>query len=112
MQMLSLVLLTITCDIIFKERCDQHGTCIRCRDHCRGHSRNISAPVFQDTWFVPQMDPEAAFECRDRVCDPFFVNIVGGIIGIGLDLNWINALVAGFFGAPGVVVLLVIKYLL
>lgn len=42
----------------------------------------------------------------------FFVNIVGGIIGIELDLNWINALVAGFFGAPGVVVLLVIKYLL
>ena len=42
----------------------------------------------------------------------FLVNIVGGIIGIGLDLNWINALVAGFFGAPGVVVLLVIKYLL
>lgn len=42
----------------------------------------------------------------------FLVNIVGGIIGIGLDLNCINALVAGFFGAPGVVVLLVIKYLL
>lgn len=42
----------------------------------------------------------------------FLVNIVGGIIGIELDLNWINALVAGFFGAPGVVVLLVIKYLL
>ena len=39
----------------------------------------------------------------------FLVNIVGGIIGIELDLNWINALVAGFFGAPGVVVLLVIK---
>ncbi len=42
----------------------------------------------------------------------FLVNIVGGIIGIELDLNWINALVAGFFGAPGVVVLLIIKYLL
>ena len=42
----------------------------------------------------------------------FLVNIVGGSIGIELDLNWINALVAGFFGAPGVVVLLVIKYLL
>ena len=42
----------------------------------------------------------------------FLVNIVEGIIGIELDLNWINALVAGFFGAPGVVVLLIIKYLL
>lgn len=42
----------------------------------------------------------------------FLVNLVGGIIGIGLDLNWINALVAGVFGTPGVVVLLIIKYLI
>lgn len=42
----------------------------------------------------------------------FVVNIFGGIIGITLDLNLINAIVTGILGMPGVILLLVIKYLL
>ena len=42
------------------------------------------------------LDPEAAF---------------GSAIGITLGLNWINALVIGVAGFPGLVLLLLIKYL-
>ena len=41
----------------------------------------------------------------------FLVNVVGGIIGIQLDLSLINAIVVGALGIPGVI-LLFIKYLL
>lgn len=40
------------------------------------------------------------------------INFFGDFIGISLALNWINALVVGVFGFPGVVVLLVLKYLI
>lgn len=42
----------------------------------------------------------------------FLVNVVGGIIGIQLDLSLINAIVVGTLGIPGVILLLFIKYLL
>ena len=42
----------------------------------------------------------------------FLVNVVGGIIGIQLDLSLINAIVVGALGIPGVIRLLFIKYLL
>ena len=42
----------------------------------------------------------------------FLVNVVGGIIGIQLDLSLINAIVVGALGIPGVILLLFIKYLL
>lgn len=42
----------------------------------------------------------------------FLVNVVGGIIGIQLDLSLINAVVVGALGIPGVILLLFIKYLL
>lgn len=42
----------------------------------------------------------------------FLLNFVGGIVGLSLGINWINAIVVGILGAPGVVLLLLIKYLL
>lgn len=42
----------------------------------------------------------------------FFLNFAGNLIGISLGINWFNALVVGFLGTPGVVLLLLLKYLL
>jgi len=42
----------------------------------------------------------------------FLLNFVGGLVGLSLGINWFNALVVGIFGAPGVVLLLLLKYLL
>ena len=42
----------------------------------------------------------------------FLLNFAGSIVGISLGINWFNALVVGIFGAPGVVLLLLLKYLL
>ena len=42
----------------------------------------------------------------------FLLNFVGGIVGLSLGINWFNAIVVGAFGAPGVVLLLLLKYLL
>lgn len=41
----------------------------------------------------------------------FLLNFFGSAIGITLGLNWINALVIGVAGFPGLVLLLLIKYL-
>lgn len=42
----------------------------------------------------------------------FFLNFAGSIFGLSLGINWFNAVVVGIFGAPGVILLLLIKYLL
>ena len=42
----------------------------------------------------------------------FIVNWLGGFVGISLGVNWVNALVAGLLGTPGVVLLLLVKYVL
>ena len=42
----------------------------------------------------------------------FLLNFVGNIVGLSLGINWITAIVVGILGAPGVVLLLLIKYLL
>ena len=42
----------------------------------------------------------------------FLLNFAGNIVGLSLGINWFNALVVGIFGAPGVVLLLLLKYLL
>lgn len=39
----------------------------------------------------------------------FFLNALGGWLGLSLKITWLNALVAGFFGLPGVIVLLLIR---
>lgn len=41
----------------------------------------------------------------------FFLNFAGSLFGLSLGINWFNALVVGIFGAPGVVLLLLLKYL-
>ena len=42
----------------------------------------------------------------------FLFNFVGAWVGVSLGLNWINAAVAGVLGVPGVILLLLVKYLL
>ena len=38
------------------------------------------------------------------------LNAFGVIIGVSLGLNWVNALVIGVFGYPGLILLLLLKY--
>lgn len=42
----------------------------------------------------------------------FIFNFVGAWVGVSLGLNWINAAITGIFGVPGVILLLLVKYLL
>ena len=42
----------------------------------------------------------------------FVFNFFGAWVGLNLELSWLNAIVTGVFGVPGVVVLLIIRYLL
>jgi len=42
----------------------------------------------------------------------FVFNFLGGFVGISLGLNWINAIVTGVLGLPGVILLLLLKYLI
>ncbi len=42
----------------------------------------------------------------------FLFNFIGAWFGVSLDVNWITAVVSGVFGIPGVLVLLVLKYIL
>lgn len=36
----------------------------------------------------------------------YLINLVGGIFGLQVEITVLNALIAGFFGIPGVLVLL------
>ena len=40
------------------------------------------------------------------------VNLLGSTVGISLNVNWFNALVSGILGIPGVLLLLLFKYIL
>ena len=42
----------------------------------------------------------------------FIFDFFGGFVGLSLGLNWVNAIVTGVLGVPGVVLLLLIKYIL
>ena len=42
----------------------------------------------------------------------FIFNFVGAWFGLSLDVTWLTAVVSGVFGIPGVIALLVLKYLL
>lgn len=37
------------------------------------------------------------------------VNLVGGLVGLSIGINPVTALIAGFLGVPGVVLLLIIQ---
>lgn len=41
----------------------------------------------------------------------FLVNILGSFVGLSLGMNWLNAIITGVLGLPGIVLLLLIKYL-
>lgn len=40
----------------------------------------------------------------------FALNYLGGFWGIELGVNWLNAIVVGVLGLPGVVLLILLKY--
>ena len=42
----------------------------------------------------------------------FIFNFLGSWINVELELNLFNALITGIFGVPGVLILLIIKYIL
>ena len=42
----------------------------------------------------------------------FLLNFFGDWVGISLGVNWVNAIITGVLGFPGVVLLLLVKYLL
>lgn len=42
----------------------------------------------------------------------FLFNFFGAWVDLNLELNWLNAAVAGVLGVPGVVILLLVKYIL
>ena len=42
----------------------------------------------------------------------FVLNFLGSWIGVELEMNVTNALITGVFGVPGVLILLVFKYVL
>jgi inhibitor of the pro-sigma K processing machinery len=41
----------------------------------------------------------------------YLVNLVGGFFGLFIAINPITALIAGFLGVPGVVLLILLRYL-
>ncbi len=41
----------------------------------------------------------------------FIFNFVGAWFDVSLELTWLNAVVSGVLGIPGVVILLLLKYL-
>ena len=42
----------------------------------------------------------------------FIFNFFGDFVGVTLGLNWLNAVVTGVLGIPGVILLLLLKYIL
>lgn len=42
----------------------------------------------------------------------FLLNFFGSYINISLEMSWLNAIVSGVLGVPGVVLLLILKYIL
>ena len=40
------------------------------------------------------------------------INWLGSYIGITIGVNWVNALIVGIFGLPGIGLLLILKWLL
>jgi len=40
------------------------------------------------------------------------INFLGSFIGISIGVNWLNAVIVGIFGLPGVGLLLILKWLM
>jgi inhibitor of the pro-sigma K processing machinery len=39
-------------------------------------------------------------------------DLLGSYVGLSLGLNWLNSLIAGVLGIPGVVLMLLVKYII
>ena len=39
------------------------------------------------------------------------LNFIGGLIGVQIAVNWINAVIVGVFGVPGVALILMLQWL-
>lgn len=42
----------------------------------------------------------------------FVVNLIGADFGFMIDLTWITALIVGFLGVPGVVIVAILQFIL
>ena len=42
----------------------------------------------------------------------FVVNFLGGFFNVSLEVSWVSCATAGILGVPGIIILLVFKYLL
>lgn len=42
----------------------------------------------------------------------FVINLIGANFGFMIDLNWITALIVGFLGVPGVVIVAILQFIL
>ncbi len=42
----------------------------------------------------------------------FLFNLLGGFFSVSIPVNWLNALITGVFGVPGVILLLVLQWIL
>ena len=42
----------------------------------------------------------------------FVLNFIGSWVDIYLEVNLVNCLITGIFGVPGVIILLIVKYIL
>lgn len=42
----------------------------------------------------------------------FLLNLIGSNFGLVLDINWLSALIVGFLGVPGVIIVLILQLLL
>lgn len=40
----------------------------------------------------------------------FLINLVGEQFGFTLEINWITSLIVGFFGIPGVIVIVILHF--
>lgn len=39
----------------------------------------------------------------------FIFNFLGGFIGLSISVSWLSAIIAGIFGIPGIIILLIIE---
>ncbi len=42
----------------------------------------------------------------------FVFNFLGGFFGLALGISWLNAIIAGILGVPGIILLLIVKYII
>ena len=39
------------------------------------------------------------------------LNFFGGIVGLSIEITWVSAIIVGILGLPGVILLLIMKYI-